>query len=51
MTFVFAAVFTAALLAGAVWLPWWALLPAGVLMACLLPGFVGVVAGLIERQR
>ena len=51
MNAAFAIVFLAALLACALLLPWWALLPAGALLAWLLPGTFGVVWGLTERKR
>jgi len=50
MNTAFALVFAAAMLACALWLPVWALLPAGVLLAWLLPGAVGVAFGLIHRR-
>jgi len=51
MNAAFALVFAAAMLACALWLPAWALLPAGVLLVWLLPGAVGVALGFIERPR
>jgi hypothetical protein len=51
MNAAFALVFAAAMLACALWLPVWALLPAGVLLAWLLPGLVGAAFGFIERIR
>jgi len=50
MNAAFALVFAAAMLACALWLPVWALLPAGVLLAWLLPGVLGVAFGLIHRR-
>ena len=44
-------VFAAASVVCALWMPWWALLPAGALLAWLLPGLVGVVGGLFQPDR